>query len=82
MAATSYKAKQTTIGKPQPYASELNWLFRRGADAVASSSLKGSLVKFGSKASPILSGVAAFTAGYNASVAGQCLLERSNERIR
>jgi hypothetical protein len=71
--ATVYKATQATIGKPQPYASGLNWFFRRGAEAVGSSSLKGSLVKIGNKVSPVLSGVGAFTAGYNAGIAVQCL---------
>jgi RHS repeat-associated protein len=70
--ATIYKSTQKTIGKPQPYASGLNWALRRFANTVGSSSLKGSLVRVGSKVTPILAGVGAFTAGYNLSTAVQC----------
>jgi hypothetical protein len=67
--ATSMKATRTGIGgSPNPYASGLNLFFRHTAD----SSVKGSLLKFGTKATPIVSGIGAFTAGYNLSVGVQC----------
>ena len=66
--ATGYKATQTTLGQPQPYASGLNWALRR----IATGPLRGALTRVGNIAGPVLSGIGAFTAGYNASVAVQC----------
>ena len=67
--ATAYKATQTTLGKPQPYASGLNW----GIRGIAAGPLRGRLTSFGNVAGPVFSGVGAFTAGYNLSVTLQCL---------
>ena len=68
-AATGFKATRTGIGgTTNPYASGLNFVIRRAAPA----SLKGSLVAIGSKVTPILSGVGAFTGGYNFAMAVQC----------
>jgi hypothetical protein len=70
-AATAAKASRSGIGgTTKAYASGLNWFFRHTAGA----SVKGDLIKFGDKATPILSSIGAFTAGYNASVAAQCAL--------
>ena len=66
--ATGYKATQTTLGQPQPYASGLNWSLRR----MSTGALRGGLTRVGNIAGPVLSGIGAFTAGYNASVAAQC----------
>jgi hypothetical protein len=66
--ATGYKATQTTLGRPQPYASGLNWAFRR----MSTGAVRGGLTQVGNIAGPVLSGIGAFTAGYNASVAAQC----------
>jgi|SRR5215204_6024570 len=68
-AASAMKATRSGIGgTTNPYASGLNFFFRHTADA----SVKGSLVKFGTKATPILSGIGAFTAGFNLAMAAQC----------
>lgn len=70
-AASAYKATRSGIGgTTNSYASGLNFFFRHTAD----SSVKGSLIKFGTRATPIISGVGAFTAGYNLAVAAQCAL--------
>jgi RHS repeat-associated protein len=67
--ATAFKATRTGIGgTTNRYASGLNFFFRHTADA----SVKGSLIKFGTKATPILSGIGAFTGGYNLAMAAQC----------
>jgi hypothetical protein len=67
--ATALKATRTGIGgTTNPYASGLNFFFRRAAPA----SIKGSLIKFGTKATPILSGIGAFTGGFNLAMAVQC----------
>ena len=57
-------------GTSNPYASGLTFFFRHTADA----SVKGSLIKFGTKATAILSGVGPFTAGFNLPMAAQCEL--------
>lgn len=63
------KAQRSGIGGSKvKTASSLNWFFRR----TASPTTKGALIKFGTRATPILGGIGAFTAGYNASVAAQC----------
>ena len=68
-AATAIKASRSGIGgTTNPYASGLNFFFRHTAD----SSVKGSLIKFGTKATPTLSGVGAFTAGFNLAMGLQC----------
>ncbi len=66
-------ARSAYIGGTQNrYASGLNYVFRRAADAVGSSSLKGTLTRFGSRVTPPLAVVGAFTGGYNLSIAAQC----------
>ena len=67
--ATALKGTRTGIGgTTNPYASGLNFVFRHTAPA----SIKPSLIKIGTKATPILSGIGAFTAGYNFAMALQC----------
>lgn len=75
IAATAYKmsARSAYIGgTTNRYASGLNFALRRAADAVGSSSLKGTLTRIGSRVTPVLSGIGAFTGGYNIAVAAQC----------
>lgn len=68
-AATTLKATRSGIGgTTNPYASGLNFFFRHTAD----NSVKGSLIKFGTRATPILSVVGAFTTGFNLAMAAQC----------
>jgi hypothetical protein len=67
--ATAYKATQTTLGKPQPYASGFSWGIRR----IATGSLRGQLTSFWERGGSGFLRVGAFTAGYNLSVTGQCL---------
>ncbi len=77
MAATAAKASGTTLGRPQPYASGLNWLFRRTADTlgnptISSTPLKGILTGVGNKATPALAVTGVFTFSYNATIAVEC----------
>ncbi len=75
IAATAYKmnARSAYIGgTTNRYGSGLNYVFRRVADSVGSSTLKGTLTKIGNRITPPLAIVGAFTAGYNLSVAVQC----------
>jgi RHS repeat-associated protein len=73
--ATVAKASRTGVGGGgQPYASGLNFIFRRFADLVGSSALKGALVDIGDALTPPLALLGAFTAGYNASILAQCAL--------
>ena len=67
--ASALKARRSGIGgSKNPYASGLNWGFRR----ITTGSLRGKLTGFGNVAGPAFSGVGAFTGGYNLSVAVQC----------
>ena len=62
-AATAFKTTRSGIGgTTNLYRSDLNFFFRHTAD----SSVKGSLTKFATRATPIISRIGAFTAGYNA----------------
>ena len=68
MLATAAKAGGKTLGKPQPYASGLNWVFRR----ISSGSVRGVLTTVGGAITTGLAVTAAFTAGYDLSIAAQC----------
>jgi RHS repeat-associated protein len=67
--ATGLKASRAGIGGTKnPYASGLNLVIRR----TAPSFMKGTLLKIGTRATPILSGAGAFTFGYNLTVGVGC----------
>jgi RHS repeat-associated protein len=68
MLATAKKAASTTLGRPQKYASGLNWVFRR----VSTGSIRGALTAVGDVATPVLAVTAVFTATYDLSIAAQC----------
>jgi len=75
LAATGYKTSARSAyigGTKNRYASGLNYVFRRAADAVGSPTLKGRLTSIGSRVTPALAVTGAFTGGYNLSVAIQC----------
>jgi RHS repeat-associated protein len=68
MLATAKKAASTTLGRPQKYASGLNWVFRR----VSTGSVRGALTAVGDVVTPALAVTAVFTASYDLSIAAQC----------
>ena len=68
MVATGVKAFGKTLGSPQPYASGLNWAFRR----ISSGGLRGTLVSIGNKVTPVLAITAVFTGAYDLTIAAQC----------
>jgi hypothetical protein len=75
MAASAHKVNSRSAyigGTKNRYASGLNYLFRRVANAVGSPKLKGTLTGVGNKVTPALAVPGAFTGGYNVSVALQC----------
>ncbi len=72
LAATGLKAGGKTLGKPQPYASGLNAVFRFAGDAAGNPGLKGTLVGVGDKLTPPLAVVGAFTGSYNVTIFVQC----------
>src|SRR2546421_1151233 len=66
LSATLVKGASAGVGGPkQPYASGLNFVFRRLATGAAS----GALTAVGDTLTPVLSSVGAFTTGYNLSAA-------------
>ncbi|MGH9766052.1 MAG: RHS repeat domain-containing protein [Blastocatellia bacterium] len=66
--ATAVKASGKTLGTPQPYASGLNWVFRR----ISSGSVRGVLTSIGNRVTPVLAVTGAFTASYDVTIAAQC----------
>jgi len=71
--AAALKGAGKQIGT-NPYASGLNWAFRRIAQAVGSPALQRSLVAIGDQLTPALAVAGAFISGYNASIWVQCQL--------
>ncbi|MCI0666317.1 MAG: hypothetical protein L0220_35150, partial [Acidobacteria bacterium] len=68
MIATAKKASGKTLGKPQSYASGLNWGFRR----LSRGAVRGALTAIGDVATPALAITAVFTASYDLTIAAQC----------
>jgi RHS repeat-associated protein len=69
MVATVAKASGKTLGRPQPYASGLNWVFRR----VSTGSVRGTLTAIGGRVlTPAFAVTAVFTGTYDLSIAAQC----------
>jgi hypothetical protein len=61
------------LGTTEEYASGMNWVFRRTAQAFGSPGAQRVLVGFGSKVTPFLAVTGAFTLGYNATIEVECL---------
>lgn len=68
MVATVAKASGKTLGRPQPYASGLNWVFRR----ISRGAVRGTLTTIGGAVSNSLAVTAVFTGTYDLSIAAQC----------
>jgi RHS repeat-associated protein len=76
--ATVVKASGKTFGKPQPYASGINWTLRRTSDAlgnplVGGKPLKGTLTGAGNYATRSFLVFGVFTFTYNTTVDIQCI---------
>jgi RHS repeat-associated protein len=69
MLATVAKASGKTLGKPQPYASGINWVFRR----MSKGGVRGALTAIGGRVlTPAFAVTAVFTGSYDLSIAAQC----------
>jgi hypothetical protein len=73
MAAIIAKGRRRGVGTPQFYASGLNFVLRRTANAVGNSRLKGKLLGIGDKVTPFISGAGVFAAGFNIGVIIFCI---------
>lgn len=71
MVATYAKSKGTQLGS-QPYASGMNWVFRRVAQGLGSPALQRSLVGAGNVATKAFAPIGAFTLSYNATIGVEC----------
>jgi hypothetical protein len=68
MVATAVKAASTQLGRPQRYASGINWAIRR----LSRGAVRGTLTTIGGAVSNSLAVTAVFTGAYDLSIAAQC----------
>ncbi len=73
MIATGAKRGRHNLGTQNPYASGMNWGFRRFGDVVGNPRLGRRLAQtIGNRATPVLAVTGTFMTAYNGTIAAQC----------